>query len=281
MIGHLNQIISLWYKEDVTVVEALKKIKREIASSKINEVGWDYPNGESYLQSQKRTLVIAAAGKSGDVSVITEMKARFKRLMDGEDSAIPADLLSSCLSIAIRNSDSPMEDFDKLLDFFKNQTSQERKLTVITAMGATNSRNIIDLILTEIIWNKEIVRDQDLFYCLSGLNDNPDLLFVRPKLWSWFKENFTTLASKFENSMGLFGHVVANCAGSSNGWDHIDEVESWVRGDDCKSDLEKKARILALKSVKTKVDQTLEKMKALTKWLERDRVFVAEWLNFD
>jgi hypothetical protein len=93
--------------------------------------------------------------------VIAEAKKRFAKLVGGDKDAIPADLLSTCLSLALANSDNPTADFDALLVLYKTTTSQEHKMSMIASLGAVNSMDIItNRILTdEIIWNTDIIRE--------------------------------------------------------------------------------------------------------------------------
>jgi hypothetical protein len=72
------------------------------------------------------------------------------------------------------------------------------------------------------------------------------------------------------------GHIVSNCVGSGLGREYIKEVEAWVAGEGCSQD-EKDKRTEGLKPVKTKLSQSLEKMKGLTEWCERDRKSVCDW----
>jgi aminopeptidase N len=207
MIGQVNSIMSVWYQEPDAVLEKLKEMKRSLASPKLDALGWVYKAGEDHLVSMKRTLVISSAGRAGDESVIAEAKKRFKMLVGGSKDAIPSDLLSTCISLALANSDAPTDDFNALLVLYKATTSQEHKMAMISSMGAINSLDIItNRILTEeIIWNKEVIREQDLFYVLSGINGNKMGKDVKPILWAWFKSNFDGIAEKFKNSMGLYG----------------------------------------------------------------------------
>jgi hypothetical protein len=139
--------------------------------------------------------------------VIDEAKSRFARFVGGDKTAIPADLLGTCISLALANSDSPTADFDALLAIYKVTTSQEHKMSMIGSFGSINSLDIIGnrLLSDEIIWNTDVVREQDLFYVLGGINSNKMLTSVRPMLWTWFKTNFAKISEKFANSMGLFG----------------------------------------------------------------------------
>jgi hypothetical protein len=66
MIGQVNSIAAVWYRESDAVLEKLKEMKRAIASPKIEELGWVYKEGEDHLVSMKRTLVISSAGRAGD-----------------------------------------------------------------------------------------------------------------------------------------------------------------------------------------------------------------------
>jgi hypothetical protein len=64
--------------------------------------------------------------------------------------------------------------------------------------------------------------------------------------------------------------------GSGLGHAYITQVEAWAAGEGCTIE-EKDARMEGLKPVKTKLSQSIEKMKGLTEWCERDRKAVTEW----
>jgi aminopeptidase 2 len=66
MIGQVNSIAGVWYREDDVVLNKLKEMKRAITSPKLAELGWIYKEGEDHLVSMKRTLVISSAGRAGD-----------------------------------------------------------------------------------------------------------------------------------------------------------------------------------------------------------------------
>jgi hypothetical protein len=66
MVGQVNAITNVWYREPEAVLEKLKAMKRALTSPKIEGLGWVYPEGEGHLVSLKRTLVIASAGRAGD-----------------------------------------------------------------------------------------------------------------------------------------------------------------------------------------------------------------------
>lgn len=85
-------------------------------------------------------------------------------------------------------------------------------MAMIASLGSICSLEIIEtrILSEEIIWNTEIIREQDLFYVLSGINGNTSFASkVRPMLWEWFKKNFAKIAEKFSNSMGLYGLVAS------------------------------------------------------------------------
>lgn len=66
MIGQLNSIANVWYREQGPIPGKLNEMKRALTSPKIETLGWTYESGEDHLVSMKRTLVISTAGKAGD-----------------------------------------------------------------------------------------------------------------------------------------------------------------------------------------------------------------------
>jgi hypothetical protein len=62
----LDRLAKVWYEQPEPVYQALLSFKRHLASKLAYKLGWEYPDGEDFLTSMLRTLVIKIAGRAGD-----------------------------------------------------------------------------------------------------------------------------------------------------------------------------------------------------------------------
>ncbi|KAJ3387394.1 hypothetical protein HDU92_001972 [Lobulomyces angularis] len=278
MLVNLGNVISIWDNENPAVKEKLNSLKKLLVTSKVNEVGWEFPENENQQTSFKRTLVLSAAGKAGDQSVIKEFQSRFKKFIEGDESALHPSIQGPAFSVVLRNAEG-REEFDSLLKILKETSSQEKKLSILTALGATKSIELAKFILSDVLLNLDYVRTQDVYMGVAGLSrDSPISTLVKPLLWKWLTENYDLIVERFRDTMSLFGHIISFCISGQRTFNFINEVEKWSLGEDCLTEADRKKRLNGLATVDGKLKQTLEQMKVETKWLEKDRRVVEDWL---
>jgi aminopeptidase 2 len=94
----------------------------------------------------------------------------------------------------------------------------------------------------------------------------PDLAnHAAPRVWSWMKENWTTLDKKFGSGLGLLRSYVAMIVRALGEKEHLEDVEGFFEGIDTEA-------------YRQKLEQGLDSLKAKIEWVQRDREDVKEWL---
>ena len=63
------------------------------------------------------------------------------------------------------------------------------------------------------------------------------------------------------------------------GEDVCKKVEAWIAGEGLKTEEEKDARMEEVKLINRPIEQSLEKVRQKTKWVERDGPSVKKWIQ--
>ncbi|KAJ3415896.1 Aminopeptidase 2 mitochondrial, partial [Chytridiales sp. JEL 0842] len=278
--NRLSSLRSSRYKEAQFVRDSLDSLQRQIFSSKVSLIGWEKKTGEPHLDSLKRTLILNAAMQARDKTVEDELRAKFKRFVAGDESALPADLRSMAYQCVLRTAtpETAAADYESVLNIYKNPaTSQDQRLAALTALGAINDLTIVkEQVFNGLLLNPELVKPSDLLYPFRGLQLNPNGHEVREMTWVWIKANWGYLLEKLKGSLALLGHVVG-ATGSHIGFDRADEIEKWVAGAHITDDAEKAKWVDDMKTIKKKAEQTLESIRIRTQWVEKERANLASW----
>ncbi|TPX36532.1 hypothetical protein SmJEL517_g01377 [Synchytrium microbalum] len=278
MNAQLSSLQSIWHTEPQHVQQGLLTLKKQIFGSKARAIGYEYPKGEDHLTTLKRNLVIAVAAKAGDEEVVGELLKRFGEYRNGNEAALSANLRGAAFVTFARHSSTKAE-FDVLANLYKTIATPDQKLSVLQSLGGINSLDIIKSLLDDFILNTELVRSQDLMYPISGIsNHNRATAEVRAMLWDWLKRNWDqVIFPRYEPSLTLLGRVCQLCVEDRVGLDFADEVDSWADGREL-GPQGKGKRQDQIKSIRRMLDQSLEKVRSNTKWLERERENVSKWI---
>ncbi|KAI8905519.1 peptidase family M1-domain-containing protein [Gorgonomyces haynaldii] len=268
----LGSVEDAWYLNK-PVVAGIKKLKQKLFSPKISQVGYTFPQGEGYLDAQKRSLVIAAAASAGDQSVIQELQKIF-----ANRSTVPIhpNLRLTVLRIVLQNSKQPKEDFDAVLDLIKNADSPDAKIAALSSIGAINDLELVKQVLVYAM-DPETVKPQDITRPIGSIvSGSPLPETTYPLLWQWFVENWSKLHEKFAISLSILGNLFKLVAGRRIGKEFIATVHDWAqaKGLDAAA---KEQRTKELEVVKRPMEQALETVASMTKWQED--ASVATWVS--
>ncbi|KAJ3195809.1 hypothetical protein HK101_010981 [Irineochytrium annulatum] len=276
----LSEIKSSHYLESETILKAIDALIFNMFSPKVKRVGWDYPEGEPFLASKKRTIIINAACASGDETVASELTRRLRRFAAGDRSVLAPDLvLRACVNLLQHTSD-PDADFALVVSIMKDRTlPDDQRKVALSSLGAVNSMTHINELLSSYFFDKDVVRVQDVYSLLYGVvNRNNQPTVVKPVVWDWIKQNLEKIYTLLKSSPMLFERVVLAFS-NMHGLDLADEVEAWFKGEDAGSEEEKAKRVDMLKGAKRAISQGLEEMRSTTKWVIRERPQIRAWVE--
>ncbi len=214
------------------------------------------------------------------VRTIQELLRRLDLFLAGNEDILHPNLRGTAYVTYLRTSSNPEKAFNDILNVYNTSKTTDQKLTALRCLGATNSIDHATRLLNEIALNKDIVRPQDIVYPLAGLaHDSPMPQQVLPMLWQWCVKNWDLLVERYRPSLSLLGRVLEACSESRLGVEFIDEVERWSRGEELATAELKTKRAEDIKTVESKLKQTLERMKIRNNWIDRERTAIASWLS--
>ncbi|KAJ3041844.1 Aminopeptidase 2 mitochondrial [Rhizophlyctis rosea] len=274
----LNSILEAWYKESKEVNDGLKALKRLLFSSKVKKLGFDYPDSDDHLTSLKRTLAIESAAKADDKEVIAELRSRFAKSEAGDEKAVPANIRGITYSTVLKYSENSAADFEAVFNIYKNAPTVEQRLAALMALGSTTDKALVHRILYEITLDSEVVKPQDAMYPVTGVSTGtPDPVNVRPLLWEWVVKTWSQIIERYKAYPPLLGRLVTLGFVQQTGEEVCKAVEKWAAGEGLQG-AEKEARKEEVKLINRPLEQSLEKVRQKTKWVERDGANVAKWV---
>lgn len=192
--------------------------------------------------------------------------SRFRKYQAGDEKAFHPNLRGSVFKAVLWSSKTPLEDFEYIFGIYKTGATIDEKLSALGAIGATNSLEVVNRILSIVT---EQVKLQDMFYPIMALATiSPLKAQVLPILWKWVTTNWKMLHERLSPTLSLLGRVLQFCISQNIGLEFAETVEAWARGDGL-PEVEKLKRIEEVKDAKRPLDQSLEAVRGATAWFLR------------
>lgn len=139
-------------------------------------------------------------------------------------------------------------------------TSDERN-TALRAVGRAKKPELIKRTLGLPLSDE--VKGQDIYLPLGGLRSHKDGISA---LWSWMKEHWSELEKKLPPGLTMLGSVVSICTSSFTHPDQMKDIEDFFG---------KKST----KGFDQSLAQSLDAIRAKSKWIQRDGEDVKKWLQ--
>ena len=245
------------YKHEEQIIEKFKKLAVSIFSGIAAKLSWVPKPNESHLDSMARPIVLGALVKYGDKAAIEKATQLFDDFRKDNNLVIP-DLRPVIYSAVIRYGNE--ERFNQCLEIFQKTELFEEKNRILRALGLAQDEKLISKSLTMAI--DDSVRSQDVMYVLAGVSSNPKATTMA---WKFLFENFAIIKQKFEGCF-LPGRIVKLL------------TESVTNADDVQTIRETLDKV-KFKSIERSVDQCVESIEINSKWLQRSKNSVLEWLS--
>jgi aminopeptidase 2 len=255
----LSSLTSVLFEQPENVKALLKKYRLKLFSEIAHKLGWVPQATDKSSTPMLRALAISNAGKAGDPDIVNEAKLRFERYIEGDKSAIPADLKFTVFQIVL--SQGTKEEYNKIKNLYLNTSSTDLKLVTLTALGTTPNHELIQETLQ--FGLSEHVRSQDLsrvfIYCGSNSNG-------RRLTWSFAKAHWGLLVENFASSLSSLNHIIKSSISGFTEQSDIDDVKQFFNGKNTKA-------------FNMSLNQSLESVAININWLQRDGEHVIKWLE--
>ena len=258
--AELAKVRSVFWEEPDAVRNGLKAFTRSLYSGLATKMGWEYSEKEGHLDQMMRTLALGVAGKAGDTDVVKEAQRRFKLFAAGDESAVHPNIRGSVYSIVLQNGGK--DEYEAVLKIYREAKVVDQKLAALGALGSIKDasllRRTLDMSMTD------AVRPQDIIYIIGPVASNQ---LGRAITWPWVKENWDILYQRYyKSSMSLLSRIVSSSVEDFGSQKWYEDVEGFFKDKE-------------VSSINRAIQQSLEKIKAHTSWLDRDRNAVADWLK--
>ncbi|KAJ3025366.1 UNVERIFIED_CONTAM: Aminopeptidase 2 mitochondrial [Siphonaria sp. JEL0065] len=277
----LGTLRSFSYLEPQSVIDGLKALGRTVFSSKVAQLGYDFPENDEHFAKLTRALAIGTAERSGDESVKAELRSRFDLFIAGDESALHPELRGIAFRSVLSNATPENAEalFASIWGIYTNPANQANERNVaLGSVGAINSFEHIDRILNTYIFDQDIIKSQDFHMPLSSIVQfSPSPAIVRPVLVEWFQTSFSKITAKFPDGRAL-GMVLSLAVGGSIGENVLAEVNAFIRGEGLSED-DAAIRVKEFEPAKRAIDQVLESVTTKTKFMGRERENLAAFFS--
>ncbi|KAJ3262646.1 Aminopeptidase 2 mitochondrial [Boothiomyces macroporosus] len=267
------------WSADKKVVEGIDALLLSIFSSKVEQLGYDYPEGEDETVSSIRTLAIEVSVEAEDEKVKAELKERYLKFRNGDENAFHSNIRGLVFACGHAGSDSPQQDFDFLYNLYLTGANPGIKTAALTSLAKTNDITLAKKLLEEYVFDSDKVKPQDFFgpYLTLVMNPAPGLKAeLTPYTKEWVFANWNLIYSKFESQAARLSYVPIIHIYANLSWEMIGFVEKWAAGEGLPEE-EAQLRKKQVASFIRSLNQSLETLKSSATWVDREKDSVREW----
>lgn len=257
----LNEVLSVWWEQDEEILIKLKIFILSIYSKQISKFTFEAEKDEDEKLALLRPLIIGMAGKCGHDNIIKEAKERFQKFYAGEVSAINPNLRSTVFNMI--SAEGGQEEFDILFELYNRCTISDQKLLALDALGFSKDPNLIHKAL-ELTLNNPDVKPQDYMNIFRsvGLNSHG-----RRICWVFLEKNWSYFYNRYSSgSFSLLCRIVAFSTQNFSSFKDFVNVEKFF------SDKH-------VESIDRTINQSLEKIRTNSAWLNADYILLCEWFS--
>ncbi|KAG0149414.1 hypothetical protein CROQUDRAFT_74268 [Cronartium quercuum f. sp. fusiforme G11] len=255
ILAGASAVAGLLWEQAPKVVDGFDAFRRTLVGPLAKQIGFEPVPGEGEDQIQLRVKVLSAAAAAKDEGVLSEVKRRFAQ---SDSKPIPADLRMVVWTNAVKH--GGVEEYEKVLSIYRNPSNPSDKISAMMALSAPLKDELVERSLKFILSGE--VKEQDFMYFFTGLSRNKA---SRRKLWCFLQDNFDELMKRFKGNFSV-GRLIGLAFGSFTSAEDAIEVEKFFEDKDCSC-------------FKSALAQGLEKVKSLSKWLDRDLSEIEKWLE--
>lgn len=258
-------LVSAFFEQPDETCDALRSFGASLFAPLVDRLGWEAPADEAkrpdgYQTSLLRQLAVSRALAYGHPESTAEARRRFDAHVQGDVSAIPADLKGAVFASVLREGGEA--EFEALKTLYKAADSSLEESLILGAMGASNDDALVRAALEYNLTDE--VRKQDgaaIVASAAGTRRGKRVV------WDWTRENWDAVEAKFGGggvSSGLTRIIGASCSGLASEKD-AEDIEAFYGP--------KK-----IEGADRTVSQAAEAVRARAARLERDAETVGAWL---
>ena len=230
LLGRIDAVRAAWAFEDQDTLDALESFVRQLSSPKALELGWDFPEGESYNLSQLKAVLFGASGLSGDRKIIAAARDMFTRYTAGDQKAIHPNIRGAIFSIVVQYGEE--KDWDAVWRRYINAPMADEKNSALRALGRSKRPELIQKTIASVDGGE--IKNQDLYLPLSGLRGHAEGLEAK---FQWMITEWPEIIKKLPPSGTMLGSVIQSCSAGFTKVEHIRRIEKFFEDKDTKVSL--------------------------------------------
>ncbi|XXH05230.1 hypothetical protein Hte_011655 [Hypoxylon texense] len=265
VLDSLN-LVKATFGDDDTIKRGLEKFTLKLISGVVEQVGWDFPEGEDYLTGLLRKRLLLSAAANGHPEVIEKATSLFNAWAD-EGTPIHPNLRTVVYRAGIKT--NPEKAVKALKKEWFTGKSIDAKEVCLASLGHVRDPEIISKSLLPFNCDlsppappSESVPSGDMHSLGSALSNNS---IARPIQWKYMQENWDKLTTKMANPVVLDRFVKLTLQKFTY-TKYIDEIDAFFKDKDTSA-----------------FDRTLEQVKDAIRgraaYRERDAEVLKEWLS--
>lgn len=260
--SQLAQLLSIWWEQPQEDIDLLKTFIASLYASQAEKLGFDFGPQESDKVKLLRPLILGMAAKSGNKMVIAEAQKRFSAFVAGDMEAIHPNLRGTVYGIVVR--EGGVKEFEQVLDLYEKLTVADQKLAALGALGYGRDPVVISKAL-DLTKNDAIVRPQDVIYITRATGANPA---ARRSTWEFVQGNWDYFYRRYGigGGISLLGRIVSTATQEFTSEKDAAAVEKFFAGKDTST-------------IDRTINQSLERIRMNSRWLNSQHQAVAGWLR--
>lgn len=257
---HLSLLHSIWWEQPIEIRNKISSLIRHLCQKPLKVLGFEpAEEGEPEITGLLRALIIGLAGRHNDQGVIAEAKERFSDFLQGKTGRIHPNLRGTVFGIVVRS--GGVAEFDAVFNLYRTMTTVDQKLHALRALGTSRDLSVLEKALSLVF--TEHVRQQDVTYVISVVGANSA---GRRLAWKFVMENWSRLYESYNRgSISILSNIVSGTTQHFTQDQDAEAVENFFLGKE-------------VSSLTRSISQSLEKIKASSKLLQRDCMNVRNWL---
>lgn len=259
IVNSLGSLKAAWIFESEETLNALNELTRQLVSEKTHSLGWDFSDDESYAQQRLKVEMFATSATAKDPIVVKAALEMFEKYTAGDAKAIPALIKSTVFSTVAR--EGGLSNYEKLFNIYKNPTSTDEKISALRCLGRFEEPELIERTLGYLL--SDTVLNQDIYVPMAGMRAHKAGINA---LWAWTQKNWDTLVKTFPAGLSMLGSIVTVTTSGFTSQSDIDNIKSFFAK-------------TSTKGFDQSLAQSLDTITSKSKWVNRDREVVAEFLR--
>lgn len=261
ILGRISTIKAAFVFESESTREALNAFVLDLVSDKLQEVGWEFSDSDSFADQQLKTSLFESAAASNHPEVLKFIKESFAAYVkDPKAHPINSNLRPAIFYNVAKHGDATT--YDQLFNIYQNPSSQEEKLVALRSLGKFTSAELLDRVC-DLFLNTEVLKNQDIYMPMQTMRSHPAGI---ERLWKWVTTNWDRLYADIPPSLSMLGSVVILSSAAYTKKEQKQKVEAFYKSKDTRG-------------FELNLAQSLDMISSKISWVDRDSNTISEWLS--